>query len=276
MDLEEIRESYLAEGFSYIDAGSRTCQDVMLTLIGKSPLSKNVTIKGGVVMQHLSGDNRRATQDFDFIRYSLSDVSIKLFIDMLSEQSDDISISITAPLEDLKHQDYNGKRVYIAITDNAGINIDTKLDIGVHKNLSQEQDLYCFDLSKLDDSVTLLINTKEQILVEKLKSLLKFGVLSTRYKDIFDMYWLAVYGNLNKETILTDIALIVYDDRTMSFKETAEILSRLETVLNDTKFINQIAKHKRHNWLDIAPEKVAEELLSFFQRLLQNHQAETN
>jgi hypothetical protein len=26
----------------------------------------NVTIKGGVVMQHLSGDSRRATQDFDF------------------------------------------------------------------------------------------------------------------------------------------------------------------------------------------------------------------
>ena len=71
-------------------------------------------------MQHLSGDSRRATQDFDldFIRYSLSDESIKSFVDKLSEQSDDISISITAPLEDLEHQDYNGKRAYITITDN--------------------------------------------------------------------------------------------------------------------------------------------------------------
>ena len=273
MNLEEIRNSYLAEGFSYIDAGSRTCQDVILTLIGRSPLLKNVTIKGGVVMQHLSGDSRRATQDFDldFIRYSLSDESIKSFVDKLSEQSDDISISITAPLEDLKHQDYKGKRAYITIADNTGIKIDTKLDIGVHKNLNMEQDSYCFDLSKLDDSVTLLINTKEQILVEKLKSLLKFGILSTRYKDIFDMYWLAIYGNLNKEIIMTDIALIVYNDRTMSFKKTAEILSRLETVLNDTKFLNQIAKYKRHNWLDIAPEQVAKDLLNSFRELFKNH-----
>jgi len=270
MNLEEIRNSYLAEGFSYIDAGSRTCQDVILALIGRSPLLKNVTIKGGVVMQHLSGDSRRATQDFDldFIRYSLSDESIKSFVDKLSEQSDDISISITAPLEDLKHQDYKGKRAYISISDNTGVNINTKLDIGVHKNLSMEQDSYCFDLSKLDDSVTLLINTKEQILVEKLKSLLRFGVLSTRYKDIFDMYWLAEYGNLNKEITMTDIALIVYGDKTMNYKKPTEILSRLETVLNDTKFINLIAKHKRHNWLDITPEQVAKDLLSFFRKLL--------
>ena len=278
MNLDEIRNSYLAEGFSYIDAGSRTCQDVILTLIGKSPFSKNVTIKGGVVMQHLSGDSRRATQDFDldFIRYSLSDESIKSFVDKLSEQSDDVFISITAPLEELKHQDYKGKRTYITISDNTGISIDTKLDIGVHKNLNIEQNSYCFDLSKLADSVTLLINTKEQILVEKLKSLLKFGILSTRYKDIFDMYWLAVHGNLNKDIIMTDIALIVYADRTMSFKKTAEIISRLEAVFNDVKFLNQIARQKRHNWLDIAPEQVANDLLRFFQKLFQNHQAETN
>jgi len=34
MNLDDIRNSYLAEGFSFIDAGSRTCQDVVLALIG--------------------------------------------------------------------------------------------------------------------------------------------------------------------------------------------------------------------------------------------------
>ena len=31
-----------------------------------------------------------------------------------------------------------------------------------------------------------LINSKEQMFTEKLRSILKFGPLSTRYKDIFD------------------------------------------------------------------------------------------
>jgi predicted nucleotidyltransferase component of viral defense system len=71
VNLTEIRESYIQEGLGYLDASARTCQDVLLALIAKSPLSRNVTIKGGVVMQHLSKDNRRATQDldFDFIQY---------------------------------------------------------------------------------------------------------------------------------------------------------------------------------------------------------------
>ena len=44
MNLGEIRNSYLAEGFSFINANSRTCQDVVLALIGESYLAKNVTV----------------------------------------------------------------------------------------------------------------------------------------------------------------------------------------------------------------------------------------
>ena len=34
---------------------------------------------------------------------------------------------------------------------------------------------------------TRVVNSKEQIFVEKLKSLLKLGVVSTRYKDVYDL-----------------------------------------------------------------------------------------
>ena len=36
MKLDEIRDAYLAEGYSYLDAGSRVCQDVILSVIAKS------------------------------------------------------------------------------------------------------------------------------------------------------------------------------------------------------------------------------------------------
>ena len=51
-----------------------------------STLSRNVTIKGGVVMRGITGDSRRATQDMDidFIRYSLSDDSIMTFVEKLN------------------------------------------------------------------------------------------------------------------------------------------------------------------------------------------------
>jgi hypothetical protein len=269
MNLDDIREAYLAEGFGYLDASSRTCQDVVLALISKSPLSRNVTIKGGVVMQHLTGDSRRATLDLDldFIRYSLSEESIKTFISNLDAQSDDIDINIISQIEELKHQDYKGKRLHIRIKDNVGTYIDTRLDIGVHKNIDIDQTLYCFDLNKLDDRVSLLINTKEQIFTEKLKILLRLANLSTRYKDIFDMYWLIEQGSMNRVTLQADIKSIIFNDVTMREKNTKDIISRLRRAFDDHHFIRSLSLSRRQNWLEIAPNLATDTILRFIQEI---------
>jgi predicted nucleotidyltransferase component of viral defense system len=142
--LQTIRRLYMEEGVDYLNASSKTCQDVVLQMISASSLKQHVTLKGGVVMQHLSKDIRRATQDidFDFIRYSLSDDMIRSFIQRLNEASGSFVIAIKEPIEPLKHQDYQGKRLHIQISDQQGTVIDTKLDIGVHKDLQIEQEDY--------------------------------------------------------------------------------------------------------------------------------------
>lgn len=269
MTLNEIRDAYITEGVPYIDATARTAQDVILMLLAKSPLAAHVTIKGGVVIQHLSGDKRRATQDFDFdfIRYPITDKSIVSFIDKLGEQSADISVKITGDIEELRHQDYHGKRVYIDITDNAGTSISTKLDVGVHKDLDFGQIEYCFDLGKLDDSVTLLINTKEQIFTEKLKSLLRIGAASTRYKDVFDMYYLAIQTGLDSVALDKCFTKIIYDDTTMREKDMQSIRKRLSNIFGDRRFFEPLSKSKRSNWLAVPAGTVIGELLDYFEEL---------
>lgn len=51
------------------------------------------------------------------------------------------------------------------------------------------QEEYCFDIAFDNEGASLLINTKEQMFAEKLRSLLKFGTFSTRYKDVYNMYY---------------------------------------------------------------------------------------
>ena len=121
---------------------TKVCQDILLAKISKSALNRNITIKGGVVMHNISKDSRRATRDLDldFIKYSLDDESIKNFIEKLNYPQTDISINIIGKIEALSHQDYNGKRVYIEVKDKKHNKIETKLDIGVHKNFDIEQD----------------------------------------------------------------------------------------------------------------------------------------
>jgi predicted nucleotidyltransferase component of viral defense system len=81
-NLEELVLSVRNEGYSEINAEAKVCQDIVLKAISKSDLSRNITIKGGVVMRSITGNIRRTTQDMDldFIKYSLSDESIRKFI----------------------------------------------------------------------------------------------------------------------------------------------------------------------------------------------------
>ena len=140
MDLIEARNNYISDKYNFLDASSKVCQDVILSKIAKSPLSKHVTIKGGVVIHNISNDSRRATRDIDldFIRYSLADEAIQKFVNTLNNVDDGISINIVAPIEELSQQEYNGKRVIAELMDGAKNKIGIKLDIGVHKNIKIE------------------------------------------------------------------------------------------------------------------------------------------
>ena len=86
MNLSDMTSNALAKGYEQDDAQARVCQDIVLKAISESSLSRNVTIKGGVVMRSITGNIRRATQDMDidFIKYSLSDEAIERFIEKLN------------------------------------------------------------------------------------------------------------------------------------------------------------------------------------------------
>lgn len=85
----------------------------MLTLIAASPMASHVTVKGGVVMQQVSGDVRRATRDvdLDFVRYPMTVEGIRAFLHALYQSGSGVALEVVGPIVDLKHQDYHGKRV---------------------------------------------------------------------------------------------------------------------------------------------------------------------
>ena len=53
-NLELLADEFRKEGYSDQNAEARVCQDIVLKAIAESNLSRNVTIKGGVVMRSIS------------------------------------------------------------------------------------------------------------------------------------------------------------------------------------------------------------------------------
>ena len=265
-NLEELAHSVMNDGYSELYAEAKVCQDIILKAISESNLSRNITIKGGVVMRSITGNIRRATQDmdFDFIRYSLSEESIRAFIERIN-CLEGITITIVGKIEELSHQEYKGKRVNVSIQDDTGHSFTSKIDLGVHKQVQIEQDEYCFDVCMDDVGASLLINSKEQIFTEKLRSLLRFGPLSTRYKDVFDLCYLS--DHVDQSRLKSCMDTYIYNDTKMPAKDIQDVIKMVEQTFNNRSYARNIERSQRANWLNIKPSEAFSKILEFLRSL---------
>ena len=259
--LLELIENEKTKGYSDDNAGAKVCQDLILKAISVSPLNRKVTIKGGVIMRDKTQNIRRATQDLDidFIKYSLSSDSIDEFINKLIS-IEGIKFKRIGAIEELNQQDYHGKRVFIQIEDSMGYTLNSKIDLGIHKNIEIEQEEYCFDISFSDEGAILLINTCEQIFVEKLSSLLKFGPFSTRYKDIFDMYYLINY--IDREKLELCLNTYIFKNKQICESDIVEVHNRIMMTFSNNMFRRRLQTSDK-KWIDENIEDIFDGILKF-------------
>ena len=261
-NLEKLAANYRLEGYNALLADARVCQDIVLKAISESSLSRNVTIKGGVVMRSITGNVRRATRDidFDFIKYSIDEASIRSFIEKLN-CLEGLTIKAEGPIEELSLQEYRGKRAWITISDDNGNTLKSKIDIGVHKNVQIEQEEYCFDVCLDDEGASLLMNSSEQIFAEKLRALVRFGTFSGRVKDIFDLCFLS--ERVDKAYLLKCIHTYILDDPEMRENDMAAVIKRVNRVFSDKRFKQSVENSDRDNWLQIKASVAFERILDF-------------
>ena len=265
MNLNEMIEAEIDNGYGDTNAQAKVCQDIILKAIAGSSLNRNITIKGGVVMRSKTNNIRRATQDLDidFIRYSLANDSIEMFIRKLN-CLEGITIRRIGEIEELKQQDYHGKRIYVEISDGSGNHITSKIDLGVHNRMNIEQEEYCFDIAFDEEGASLLINTNEQMFAEKLRSLLHFGAISTRYKDIFDMYFLC--QNINRERLITCFHSYIYDDVKMRENTIDGVIRRVRMVFRDRTYLRRLQTTDK-KWLDEDLETITDTIIKFLETM---------
>ena len=268
IDIDEMIQKEIENGYESATAQAKVCQDLILKAIATSSLNRNVTIKGGVVMRSKTKSVRRATKDLDldFIKYSLSDDSIDLFVKKIN-CLDGLEIVRVGKIKELKQQDYHGKRIYVRITDSKGFPIENKIDFGVHNRFDIELEEYCFDIAYDDEGASLLINSNEQMMAEKIRSLLKLGPISTRYKDVYDICYLSRHVDRDKLDKCL-YAYVLYDPE-MRENDMDAIYHRLKTVFEDNAYLTHLMS-RDVNWLGEDVKKVLKEILDFVGEYTEN------
>jgi len=136
--------------------------------------------------------------------------------------------------------------------------------LGVHTKLDVSQEEYCFDISFDNGSVSLLVNSNEQMLVEKLRSLLKFGALSTRYKDLFDIYYLSQYVDYKKLHVCLDS--YIFSDKQMKEHSVADMVERIRNIFSDKLYIGRLSASDK-NWTGENVSTITKNIEAFLESL---------
>ncbi len=81
---------------------------------------------------------------------------------------------------------------------------------------------------------------------EKLRSLLKFGPNSTRYKDVFDMFYLA--DKVDTERLLQCLNTFVISDPGMKENDMDAVVRRITRTFSSERYIARLTNSKK-NWI---------------------------
>ena len=93
---------------------------------------------------------------------------------------------------------------------------------------------------------------------------MKFGPLSTRYRDIFDLYWLVTEGKLDKKLISDYMKILIFDtDIEINNKE--DISNIIDLVLSDNMFIQNLSNN--NNWTGQGIAKILETIKKYVAEL---------
>ena len=109
----------------------------------------------------------------------------------------------------------------------------------------------------------MLVNSIEQVFAEKLTSLIKFGRITTRYKDIFDIYYFIDSGDINKEKLSLCFNEYIFKAKETRYHNIHDINKRLRGIFSNKVFLSQ-ADTAQSNWLELPINEVTIRILSFF------------
>ena len=254
-------------GYRIAEAQAKVAHDAILLAMYKSGFKKNCTVKGGVVMCELTKETRRTTMDIDidFVHCSISEMSIRKVVARWSRLTG-FRMTIFGTVLELRQEDYCGKRVYLDISDGSIRKpIRAKVDIGVHAYKYLRQVERRFDALADEKGATLFANSCEQMFAEKLLSLIRHGVMSTRTKDVFDLHYLL--GHVNRRRLTTFVDALILHNKKCPLRDPPSILDSIGKTFSSKRFLRSMAAPKS-NWVGLPPEKVTHDLLEYLRRFL--------
>jgi len=224
------------------------CLERFLYRLSKSPEAENFIIKGGFLISSLIGIENRSTMDIDTTvkGFDLNKGNLESILRNVCNthvETDQFLFTFDR-LEDIREaDDYPGLRAFIT-AEYDGLSVPMTVDVTTGDSIIPSEVKYEYKCVFDDELINIKAYPLENILAEKLETIVSRGIANTRPRDFYDIHLLY---NLKKNEINYDVLQTALNStccKRGTLSSIEEYKARLTAIISDK---TQLAYWKKYS-----------------------------
>lgn len=202
----------------------------ILERLSVSKYKNNFILKGGLLLSSIMGIDTRTTMDMDTCIKGITLTDEELYVvlkEILEIKLEDNVVFTIKNHEPIKEEDdYGGLRYNIlGVFDN--LRIDLSIDIATGDLITPREIEYDYKMLFENRNLKIMTYNVESIIAEKFQTVVSRGILNSRMKDYYDLYYLITYKEFSKNTL--NIAI------KKTFEKRKTNINNIDTTIKDIK-----------------------------------------
>lgn len=202
----------------------------ILERLSVSKYKNNFILKGGLLLSSIMGIDTRTTMDMDTCIKGINLTDDELY-EVLQEilnidLKDNVSFEINNSKPIREEDTYGGLRYNIvAKFDNIKVNLS--IDIATGDLITPREIEYDYKMMFEDRCLTIMTYNIESIIAEKFQTVISRGILNSRMKDYYDLYYLMKYKDFSKQNLKIAIEK-TFCKRNTDMQDIGKVISEIE------------------------------------------------
>lgn len=229
----------------------------ILERLSISKYKNNFILKGGLLLSSIMGIDTRTTMDMDTCIKGIELTDEQLYEVLQEILNVDIGDNVSFEIKNskpIREEDTYGGLRYNIVAKFDNIKVDLSIDIATGDLITPHEIEYDYKMMFEDRNLKIMTYNIESIIAEKFQTVISRGILNSRMKDYYDLYYLLTYKEFSKKQLKNAII------RTFEKRETdINDIDRVLTEIRTSDFIKElwINYSKQHAYADnIEFEKV--------------------
>lgn len=202
----------------------------ILERLSISKYKNNFILKGGLLLSSIMGIDTRTTMDMDTCIKGIDLTDEQLYAvlqEILNiDVNDGVKLEIRNSQPIREEDDYGGlKYNLLAIFDNLRVNLS--IDIATGDLITPREIEYDYKMIFENRNLKIMTYNIESIIAEKFQTVINRGILNSRMKDYYDLYYLITYKEFSKENLKNAI-IKTFNKRDTDIKNINKVIDEIE------------------------------------------------